>query len=158
MHANTQLIEQFYAAFARRDYQSMIACYAPDVEFQDEIFSLQGKRAHAMWHMLVAAGQDLRLIHNGIDADEARGQAHWEAWYTFSATNRPVHNVLDAEFRFRDGKIVWHRDRFDFWRWSRMALGPTGIFLGWTPVVRNKVRQTGAANLDKFIAAHPEYQ
>lgn len=158
MDPNAQLIEQFYSAFARRDYQGMIACYSPAVEFQDEIFSLQGKRAGAMWHMLVAAGQDLRLIHNGIAADEARGKAHWEAWYTFSATNRPVHNVLDAEFRFRDGKIVWHRDRFDFWRWSRMALGPSGLLLGWTPIVRNKVRQTAAANLEKFIAAHPEYQ
>lgn len=157
MEHNLQLIETFYSAFAHRNYAKMIACYAPDAEFRDEIFSLQGKRIGAMWHMLVAAGQDLRVIHNDVSADDARGRAHWEAWYTFSASNRPVHNILDAEFQFRDGKIIWHRDRFDFWRWSRMALGPSGLLLGWTPIVRDRVRATAARNLERFIAAHPEY-
>lgn len=158
MHPNAQVIEKFYASFARRDYQGMLACYDPNVEFADEVFTVQGKRAHAMWHMLVESGKDLKLEYRGINADDTRGQAHWQARYTFSATKRPVHNILDAEFKFRDGKMIWHRDHFDFWRWSRMALGPMGIFLGWTPFVRNKVRETAARNLDKFIAAHPEYQ
>lgn len=108
--------------------------------------------------MLTSAGSDLQVTHKNVQADGARGSAHWEARYTFSRTKRPVHNILEAEFRFRDGKIVWHRDTFDFWRWSRMALGPTGLLLGWTPIVRDQVRKTASANLEKFVAAHPEYQ
>lgn len=111
-----------------------------------------------MWHMLCEAGTDLQITHSNVQADDANGGAHWEARYTFSRTGRPVHNILDAEFHFRDGEIIWHRDHFDFYRWARMALGPTGTLLGWTPMVHNQVRKTAAANLEKFIAAHPEYQ
>lgn len=158
MISNSQLIENFYNAFARRDYQGMIDCYAPDIDFADPVFTVQGKRAKAMWHMLASGSSGVEVVHSNVQADDTRGSAHWEARYNFSRTNRPVHNIIDAEFQFRDGRIIWHRDHFDFWRWSRMALGPTGILLGWTPLVHNQVRQTAAANLDKFIAAHPEYQ
>jgi hypothetical protein len=51
-----------------------------------------------------------------------------------------VVNEIDASMRFEDGLIIEHRDSFDFWKWSRMALGPSGLLLGWTPMVRNKVR------------------
>ena len=44
----------------------------------------------------------------------AKGSAHWEADYTFSATKRKVHNVVDARFELRDGLIVKHTDVFDF--------------------------------------------
>jgi ketosteroid isomerase-like protein len=155
---NAQLIEQFYNSFAQRDAAGMLACYAPDVEFADAVFTVSGKRAFAMWAMLVEAGKDIVVTHRGVEADAARGKAHWEATYTFSATGRHVHNILDAEFRFRDGKIVWHHDRFDFWRWARQALGPTGLLLGWTPFVQNSVRARASANFDKFIAAHPQYR
>jgi len=33
-----ELIERFYAAFARRDGAGMEACYAPDVRFSDPVF------------------------------------------------------------------------------------------------------------------------
>ena len=75
-----------------------------------------------------------------------------EATYTFAATGRRVHNVIDAEFRFENGLIIEHTDRFDFWRWSRMALGAPGMLLGWTPIVRNKVRGQARAGLDAFLA------
>ena len=59
---------------------------------------------------------------------------------------------LGAAFRFRDGLIVEHRDRFDFWRWSRQALGAPGLLLGWTPMLRNKVRAQAATKLALFRA------
>lgn len=155
-HPNSQLIENFYNAFARRDHAGMVACYAPDIDFADEVFTLQGKRVGAMWHMLCESGSDLQITHNNAQANDERGSAHWEARYTFA--KRPVHNILDTEFRFRDGKIIWHRDHFDFYRWARMALGPTGLLLGWTPMMKNQVQQTANARLQKFIAAHPEYE
>ncbi|MDB5894551.1 MAG: snoaL-like protein, partial [Rhodoferax sp.] len=37
--------------------------------------------------------------------------------------------------------------------WSRQALGAPGMLLGWTPMLRNKVRAQAAANLRKFLAA-----
>lgn len=158
MHPNANLIDKFYSSFARLDYATMISCYYPAAEFADPVFTVQGKRVGAMWHMLTAASKNFSLTYSQIEADDQNGKAHWEARYSFSTSGRPVHNVIDAEFRFRDGKIIWHRDHFDFWRWARMALGPSGVLLGWTPFLHERVRQTAAANLEKFIAAHPEYQ
>ena len=155
---NKKLIENFYSSFARRDFAGMSDCYGPNVEFSDPVFSLQGKEARAMWHMLCESGKDLTITFKDVEANERTGKAQWEATYTFSSTGRKVHNILDADFQFEDGKISRHRDRFNFWRWARQALGPAGILLGWTPMIHNRVRQTAGHNLAKFIARHPEYQ
>lgn len=152
---NRQVIEQFYDAFARLDGAAMQAAYAADARFSDPVFTLQGReRIGGMWRMLTdtirTKGQDAwRLDVTDITEDSA----HWEPRYRFSATGRLVHNIVDARFRFDShGKITEHDDRFDFWRWSRQALGPAGVLLGWTPMIRNKVRTQAAANLDAFLA------
>ena len=78
------------------------------------------------------------------------------AEYTLSQTGRAVHNVIEAAFTFEDGRIRTHRDTFDFWRWSRQALGAPGLVLGWTPWLRRKVSAEATKGLDAYIARHPE--
>ena len=152
MNTHQQLIERFYQCFQRKDYRGMAECYHPDASFHDEAFHLDnGKEIAAMWHMLCEAGKDLRIEFSGVQADERSGRAHWEAWYTFSRTGRKVHNVIEATFEFRDGKIIRHTDRFSFWRWSRQSLGTTGWLLGWTPFLQKKVRETAMKGLWRFI-------
>jgi hypothetical protein len=149
-------IEKLYAAFAKLDADAMAACYAPDAAFDDEAFSLRGRaQIGAMWAMLCDAvktqGRDVWKLEFSAVTDRS---AHWEATYRFSATGRLVHNIIDAEFESDSaGLITRHRDRFDFWRWTRQALGAPGVLLGWTPTLRNKVRAQAAKNLDRFIAA-----
>jgi limonene-1,2-epoxide hydrolase len=149
-------IELFYAAFARLDGRAMQACYAPDATFDDEAFSLRGReQVGGMWRMLCdatrAKGADVWRLEVSAITDTS---AHWEAHYRFSATGRLVHNRIDATFEIGpDGLICRHTDRFDFWAWSRQALGAPGLLLGWTPFLRNKVRATAAGNLQKFLAA-----
>lgn len=150
MHPNAQLIERFYAAFARRDWAGMAACYHPEVHFSDEAFDLHGADAGMMWRMLLTNGKDLTLEYSGIEADDRTGRAHWDARYTFSATGRKVLNRIDASFEFRDGLIVRHVDRFDFWTWSRQALGTPGLLLGWSGFLKSKVRAKAAAGLAAF--------
>ena len=125
-----ELIERLYGALQRRDGAGMAACYGPKATFRDPVFELEGERVGLMWKMLCARGADLRVEFDHVAADATAGSAHLQAWYTFSATGRRVHNVIDARFRFGDGLIVEHVDRFDFWRWSRQALGPAGLLLG----------------------------
>jgi len=157
MHPNQALIEQFYRSFQKRDAEGMVACYHPDVVFSDVAFGeLHGAEARGMWRMLCERGKDLTLEFSDVHADDSTGRAHWEARYTFSGSGRKVHNVIDASFELRDGKIAVHRDRFDFWRWSRMALGPAGLLLGWTPILQNKVRTMAKKGLAEYMAQHPE--
>ncbi|WP_394842572.1 nuclear transport factor 2 family protein [Pendulispora brunnea] len=150
--ANEQLVDGFYRALAKRDWETMVAAYHPDVHFTDPVFDLRGARAAGMWRMLCESAKDISVVHSGVRATEHEGAAHWEATYTFSLTGRRVLNVIDARFEFRDGKILRHVDTFDFWKWAGQALGPTGKLLGWTPFVRGKVRRTANGRLEKFLS------
>lgn len=145
-------IERFYTAFAERDWSAMGACYHDDATFSDPVFvDLNATEARAMWKMLVTSGKDLRVTHAILTEDGKTGSAQWDAWYTFSKTGRPVHNRITATFTFKDGLILSHHDHFDFWRWSRQALGTSGLLLGWTPIVRNKVRGIARAGLERAL-------
>src|SRR6476646_11369304 len=151
MHQNAELIRKFYRSFGNHDASGMASCYHPAVKFSDEVFpDLEGPRAVAMWQMLCERGKDLKVQVRDIAADNSAGHAHWEAWYTFSATGRRVHNKVDAHFEFRDGKIIRHRDSFDFWAWSRQALGLVGWLLGWSGFLRKRVRSQAAKSLAAF--------
>lgn len=159
MNEYETLITKFYEAFSKRDWKTMQSCYHPDIVFYDPAFQkLKGLQAYAMWHMLAESAQNFSLTFTNVTATPNGGSCHWEAYYDFSRTGRRVHNSIDAQFSFRDGKIIAHSDRFDLWRWSRMALGIPGILLGWSPFLQNKVRQTALKTLGKFIEKHPEYQ
>ena len=152
MDGHAKLIDGFYRAFAARDHATMAAAYHAEARFSDPVFpDLHGARIGSMWRMLCERATDLAIEHSAVRVDGDAGSAHWEARYTFTATGRPVHNVIDASFRLRDGLIVEHTDRFDLWRWSRMALGPAGVLLGWSPLVRNKVRRQAATQLERFV-------
>jgi ketosteroid isomerase-like protein len=158
MNTDQQLITKFYTSFQNKDYRGMQECYHDDIQFSDAVFTdLKGKQAKAMWHMLVEGGKDLRIAFRDDKAQHERGSCHWEAWYTFSKTGRKVHNIIDAAFEFREGKIYRHDDHFSFYRWSGMALGTTGKLLGWTSFLHNKIRETARKNLQRFIDDHPEY-
>ena len=147
-HPHAQLIAAFYDAFQRRDHRAMAACYTPDAVFSDPVFPhLVGPQVAAMWRMLCERATDLRLAVSNVHADGLTGTAHWEAWYAFRQTGRPVHNRIDASFRFANGKIHRHVDAFDLYAWARQALGLKGLLLGWAPPVQRAIRAQAARAL-----------
>jgi hypothetical protein len=131
----------------------MGACYHPEATFKDEAFDLRtAEEIHAMWEMLCKRGKDLRVEFHIVGSDGDRVSAHWDAYYTFSKTGRKVYNSIDASFVIKDGLIFEHRDRFDFRRWSRQALGLPGVLLGWSSFLQKKVRKTAMEGLREFMA------
>ena len=137
----------------------MQKCYHQNIVFNDPAFvNLKGLRAKAMWHMLISGSKDMTMTYDSVSADNKTGSAHWEAQYTFSQTGQKVHNIIDARFEFKDGKIIKHTDSFNFYRWSRQALGLMGWLLGWTPFLQTKIQKTVAKRLDIFISKTPQYQ
>ena len=156
MDPNADLLTTFYSAFAAGDHQAMAQCYADDATFSDPVFpDLDADGVRAMWRMFCTSGNEIAVSFSAVQATPTAGSASWEAVYQFPKTGRRVHNTVSASFTFRDGLIVRHRDDFDFYRWSRMALGPIGVALGWTPVVKNQVRQQAAAQLRRFRRDDP---
>jgi uncharacterized protein len=149
--ANRETIERFYAAFGQCNGAAMTACYAADAHFCDPAFGdLQGADIGAMWRMLTSRATDLKIELPEHEASEESGSAHWIARYTFS-TGRPVVNDIQAKFRFAaDGSIVDHVDDFDFRRWARQALGPSGTLVALLPPLRSKARAKALDQLETF--------
>ena len=149
-----ELIERFYTAFAAGDVETMASCYHEDARFSDPVFpDLDGKdEVMKMWRTLVGRSDDINIVLGDHAADDRGGTAHWTATYTFTTTGRPVVNEIDAAMVFRDGLIVDHKDSFDFWKWSRQALGTPGLLLGWSPILKKKVRAQSAQLLQDSTA------
>lgn len=151
---NQELITRFYTAFTERDGDKMAACYTSDAHFSDPVFTdLIGAEPGAMWRMLTSRAEDLEVELVGHTASEDSGTAHWIATYTFTQAGRQVVNDVQAHFRFRDGLIADHMDDFNFYKWSKQALGAPGLLLGWTPIIHGAVKKKARAGLDDFIAA-----
>jgi hypothetical protein len=153
MHPNAELVTRFYSAWRAGDHETMARCYADNARFSDPVFpDLDADQVRAMWRMFCASNNEIAVSFGAVEADDERGSANWEASYAFPKTGRQVHNKISASFEFESGLIVRHVDSFDFYRWSRMALGPPGFLLGWTPMVQGRVQAQAAAQLARFQA------
>lgn len=117
MTTNTQLIQHFYAAFQKKDYEVMKESYADNARFSDPVFrNLNAEQVRSMWEMFCLKGKDLEIEFKDIKANSTEGSAVWIARYTFSSTGRYVVNHITAQFNFKNGKIVEHTDQFNFHR------------------------------------------
>jgi len=152
MNSNEQIIEEFYAAFANGNAETMASCYHPEIVFEDPAFGkLEGKNASDMWQMLIERAKgNLEISFSDIQANDKSGKAKWTAKYHFSKTNRNVVNKIKASFEFKDGLIIKHTDNFDFYNWSKQALGTTGLLLGWSSFLRKKVQKQALESLRKY--------
>lgn len=152
MNTNEELIKHFYTSFQQKDAKAMQECYADNATFSDPIFSsLNSAQVRAMWAMLLKSGQDMRIEFHNIQSKSNSASAEWDAYYTFSATGNKVINKVKANFVIENGKIVQHQDTFSFYRWARQALGFTGLVLGWTSLLQNKVSKKAKKNLELFM-------
>ena len=151
---NEQIIRKFYESFACGNVEKMISCYDDDIEFSDPAFGLlKGEEAKNMWRMLIERGKgNIKINFSNISASGEKGSADWTAEYIFSKTNRKIFNEIHAEFNFRNGKILRHRDTFDIWNWSKQALGIPGVLLGWSSFLQNKIRQNALQSLREYSA------
>jgi len=152
MSPEEQLIKVFYTSFQNLDWRGMLACYRDDVFFYDPVFeNLQGPEVRAMWEMLLSRAKDLKLQFSDIQSDGQYVSCHWTATYTFTQTGRLVVNRVTARFTIHEGKIVEHYDDFSLWRWSRQALGWTGLLFGWSSLFQRAIRRNVRKSLDRFI-------
>lgn len=152
MAENEIIIQTFYSAFQKIDYKTMQLLYSDDASFSDPVFPLlHADEVRSMWEMFCRNSADLTIDFKNIQHKENRISAEWTAHYSFPLTKRMVNNHIKADFVLEDDKIIRHHDSFSFYRWSRQALGPTGWLLGWSPIVKNKVRKSAAKSLAKFM-------
>ncbi|WP_026978659.1 nuclear transport factor 2 family protein [Flavobacterium tegetincola] len=147
-----QIIEEFYSGFADANSTTMNSCYHKEATFEDPVFGLlEGDDVRDMWEMLIEKSQgQLKICFSNVAAPGTKGFAEWKASYIFSSTNRPVVNVVQATFEFKDGLIVSHKDAFDLYEWSKQALGLKGKLFGWTSFFQKKIQQKAVQSLRHF--------
>ena len=146
-----KLINNFYEAFQNLDAEAMVACYHEDIIFEDPAFGiLKGEKAKNMWRMLCKNAMDLNVEYSNINFDGQMATAYWEAHYTFSKTGRKIHNKIQANFIFKNGKISKHTDHFSLHNWAKQALGFKGYLLGGTSFFKKKFNLQTNRLLIKF--------
>ena len=105
--------------------------------------------------MLISSqkGKDFKVSFSNINFNQETATAQWEARYTFSQTGRQVHNKIDAQFEFQDGKISSHLDTFNLRKWASQAMGLKGQLLGGTAFFKKKLNKQTNRMLDRYMAA-----
>ena len=153
METNKQVIEKFYMAFQKLDYQTMNSCYGDNIAFNDPAFGLlRGDEAKAMWELLCKNAKDFSLTFSNIQLlDEEYATCNWIASYTFSKTGKKVINNVKAHMLLKDGKIIEHSDAFKLSNWAAQALGFKGVLFGWTGFMKRKIQNNARKNLIAFI-------
>lgn len=149
---NAEIAHNFYTAFVNKDSDAMRYFYSKDVVFKDPAFgTLKGEDVFSMWEMLFQNGKDLEVRFNIEKEEEDTVKVKWIANYTFSKTKRKVENHVTATLKFSDNKIIEHTDDFDFYNWSKQALGTIGVMFGWTNWFQRKFNQEATSSLHKYI-------
>jgi ketosteroid isomerase-like protein len=148
------VVEKYYEAFGRRDWQTIGKLYADSIFFSDPAFpKLHGDEARAMWKMLMSrASDDFRIELLSIEEHPDHVIGEMIAHYTFSQTKRKVANRIKSTFVVKDGLIIRQHDRFSFWGWAKQAFGPVGLAMGWSWPFKTMVRRKVAEALAKFTA------
>lgn len=135
-----KLINKFYTSFSLLKADEMNECYHPEIHFLDPAFgNLHNEDVSKMWKMLIERSKGkLDISYKDVWADSEYGGAKWTAKYKFGS--RQVVNVVQARFRFSEGKIIEHSDHFDVWKWGRQAIGPIAYLIGWTGFFQKRLR------------------
>lgn len=147
-----EVVKTFYDAFQKRDYKTMQSLYALNSVFTDPVFpNLTSFQAGGMWEMLLKAGKDLEMDYKIVDTSKTKAKVKWTAKYTFTKTGRKVINKVTSELEIIDGKIVIHRDSFNFRRWARQALGFFPWMFSFTGITQKKVQEQALIALNDYI-------
>ncbi len=150
--SNKEIIQQFYQSFKDGNATGMTECYHDKITFEDPAFGvLHGEDAKDMWHMLLS-GEKAIIEFSNIEESGSTGAANWRAEYNFGPQKRKVINEVSANFEFKDGKIINHKDEFNMWKWSRQALGLPGLLLGWSLFMKSAIQKKTKGLLDDYQA------
>lgn len=148
-----EILNQFYNAFSHGDYKRMNSFYHPEATFEDPAFGkLSSTEAKAMWKMLLSTKEESKFKVEFTIIDES--EATWKASYLFGKSKNQVINNVTSTFEFKDGLIIKHEDDFNLWKWTKQALGISGMLLGWSNFMKNKIQQTTKKRLTEFIKSN----
>lgn len=115
-----ETVETFYKSLVGKDISGIRSVLSPKTEFSDPAYPhLKGKDVQSMWH-LITESDPLSIEYKIYGVEGSTVYGGWVADYELFG--RPIHNVIKSKFTVKDGQIIFHKDSFDFDRWSEQAL------------------------------------
>lgn len=140
------LLVRFYEAMSHHDGETMASLYGEHARFEDPVFNLAGAEIGRMWKGLMSRAKGFSSSYTITSAEGMIGTARCTARYFFGGKAQVV-NVILAEFRCENGRIVEHHDSFDFPRWAAQAMGLPGRLFGRFVWFRRMVSRKAARRL-----------
>ena len=147
-----EIAESFYTHFKNKNFQGMQALYADQATFSDPVFQhLNAIETKMMWEMLCKQGKDLEISFGKVkETQTGTVQLEWIAYYTFGKKKRKIKNTIATEIRIKDGKIIQHKDQFDFEHWIEQALGIPRVLVKVFPFFKYQIRKQALKSLQNF--------
>jgi len=145
------LLLKFFKAVQTQDVKAIGECYHNDIEYYEPAYGkMTGPRALGYWSFFFSQVKEMQCEYDGLKINGDKGTLHIEEWYTWSATGHAVHNLVDCEFDFKDGKIFRHIDNYNLNAWAFQSLGAK--YLGWT----KKTREQEVEKFEDFLKNQQE--
>jgi hypothetical protein len=152
-------IETYFDAFSKGDYRTMRSLCDPKITFNDPVYtSLQGKSVFALHHFMAERRICPTITIRSISEKGNRVKVKWTNEYEYATYKTHISIDVRSIFHFEHTSIISQTDQYNLWKWSKMALGFTGTYLGWTPMFRSTLRRSSQQSLATFIQKHPQYK
>lgn len=111
--------DAFFKAFASHDMKGLEAAYAPNVKFNDDMFTLT--RRESVLKMWSGAPPFKSFDAEILDVKGNEVTARWTVDYEMFGNK--IHNVIDSKLTFDDqGRITSQQENWDERKWMSQAL------------------------------------
>lgn len=150
---NKQIVENFYDAFQRRDFETMNNCYSDDIVFSDPVYGiLRNGEVSAKWRLFGKSVNKFELTIGDIDEiDNEYLTCKWSISYLDDGSGRHIENHVKAFMKIVDGQIIEHSDGFRLSTWVAQVYGFWGQLFGWTNYMKRKIQKSAIRKLNAFM-------
>jgi len=139
------LLVKYLQAIKEQDLKTISSCFHEEAEFYEPAYGkLTGPKIAAWWTFFFAQAKEFHSEFDSLKVNGDKATVHSEHWYYWNATGAGVHNLVESEFDFKDGKIFRQIDNYNLNAWAFQAL--ESKFMGWT----NKSREAEQERFEEF--------
>lgn len=126
--------EEFFRDIKRGSSEKVVAAYLPDAVLDNPVIGhVAGDDIRHLWTTFLHRTREHRLEFTLTSVVGTKVLVDWTTQHEFFETGRPIALSGTSELTFADGHIKLHRDTFDWRKWLRQALGPSGLILSYLP-------------------------
>lgn len=118
--APLDVVTRFYNAFEVGDFNTLEKLYAPDVHWQDTIFSYTGREnVMGVWRFEIYLSKGGKISYKIVSTEGNTVVVSWSDDYSFFG--EPVSHAITATLVVENGQIVRHTEDYSWDEWAKQA-------------------------------------